>query len=218
MCHPRLFVPLRRYLSLETYVRLCYDVVMRNLKLDLKSGKKQQHMIHSMTQADVVLIVVCLLSAILLGTFFMVHRRTGSTISISHDGVELYIIDLEDIHSDKNTQYYLICYEEEQTGYTGQDVHIMHFEQYPEVPAEQSYNLFSVTNGTVTMEAADCKDQVCVRHIPISSDRESIICLPNKLVIEMSGSAAFRLKQPEETDHNGIPEDGTDESLDGVVG
>lgn len=186
--------------------------------MDLKLGKKQQHIIHSMTKADVVLIVVCLLAAILLGIFFMVHRRTGSTISISRDGVELYIIDLEDIHSDKNTQYYLICYEEEQAGYTGQDVHIMHFEQYPEVPAGQSYNLFSVTNGTVTMEAADCKDQICVRHIPISSDRESIICLPNKLVIEMSGSANSRITESEEKDHNGMPEDGMDEPLDGVVG
>lgn len=172
------------------------------MKLYLKSETKQQHIIRSMTKADVVLIVFCLFAAFLLGIFFMVYRRTGNTISISCDGVELYIIDLEDIHSDKNTQYYLICYEEGQDGYTGQDVHIMHFEQYPEVPSGQRYNLFSVTDGTVTMEAADCKDQICVRHIPISSDRESIICLPNKLVIEM----------------NGTPEDGTDEPLDGVVG
>lgn len=191
---------------------------MQNLKLTLKSENKQQHMIRSMTKADVVLIAVCLLAALLLGIFFMVHRRTGSTLSISRDGIELYIIDLEEIHSDKNTQYYLICYEEGQDGYTGQDIHIMHYDQYPEVPSGQSYNLFSVTNGTVTMEAADCKDQICVRHIPISSDRESIICLPNKLVIEMRGSANSRITESEEMDHNGMSEDGMDEPLDGVVG
>lgn len=211
-------MPLRRYLSLETYVRLCYDIVMQNLKLDLRLENKQQHLIRSMTKADIVLIIACLFAAFLAGFFLIVYRRVGNTISISRDGVELYIIDLEDIHSDKNTQYYLICYEEGQDGYTGQDVHIMHFEQYPEVPAGQRYNLFSVTNGTVTMEAADCKDQICVRHIPISSDRESIICLPNKLVIEMNGSAASRMTESDEMDRNGMPEDGTDEPLDGVVG
>lgn len=177
------------YLPLETYVRICYDISMKNLK----SVNKQQQMMQSITKADFVLIVGCLFVAFLLTFFFMVHRRTGSTISISCDGVELYRIELEDIHSDGQTQYYLI-----QSKDAGQDVHIMHFEQYPSLPAEQNYNLFSVTDGIVTMEAADCKDQICVRHTPIGNDRESIICLPNKIVIEISSES--------------------DEPLDGVVG
>ncbi len=177
------------YLLLETYVRVCYDVSMQNFK----SENKQQHITQSMTKADIALIVGCLLAAFLLAVFFMLHRSAGSAVNISRDGIELYRIELEDIRSDEQTQYYLIQSED-----SGQDVHIMHFEQYPSLPTGQSYNLFSITDGVVTMEAADCRDQICVRHTPISSDRESIICLPNKLVIEISGES--------------------EEQLDGVVG
>ena len=189
---------------------------MYKLKSDFKSENKQ-HLIHSMKKADFFVIAGCLLVAFLLSIFFILHRRSGSTISISCNGVEVYAINLEDIHSDRHTQYYLICYGE-QSGYTVQNVHIMHFEQYPEIPVGQSYNLFSVSDGIVTMESADCRDQICVRHIPISADRESIICLPNKLVIEMNGSIASRMTEPEERDYNVMPQDDTNEPLDGVVG
>lgn len=37
----------------------------------------------------------------------------------------------------------------------------------------------------VFVEAADCRDQVCVKHKPISINNQSIICLPNQLVIEV---------------------------------
>lgn len=182
---------------------------MHSLKLD----NKQKRILYSIKKTDIVLSVGCLLAAFLLGIFFMVHRRTGSTISVSRDGIELYRIDFEDIDSDGQTQYYLIRYED-----AGRDVHIMHFEQYPELPTEQSYNLFSITDGMVTMEAADCKDQICVRHKPIRADRESIICLPNKLVIEMSGSVVSGATRPDGQKRDSMSEDGADEPLDGVVG
>ncbi|MCM1122715.1 MAG: NusG domain II-containing protein [Eubacterium sp.] len=166
-----------------------------------------------MKKADIILIVGCLFAAFLLGLFLMLYRRTGSTIRISHDGIGLYTIDLDDIDSERQTQYYLIRYED-----SGQDIHIMHFEQYPEIPAGQRYNLFSVTDGIVTMEAADCRDQICVRHKPIRADRESIICLPNRLVIEMSGSTVSGAAQPDAQERDGMLEDGADEPLDGVTG
>ncbi len=159
-----------------------------------------------------MLIAVCLLMAVFLSIFFIIHRRTGSIVTISYDGMELYRIDIEDISSD-DPHYYLIEYREE-----GQDIHIMHSEHYPELPETQHYNLFTVVNGMVTMEAADCRDQICVRHIPIENARESIICLPNKLVIEIDNNADISIPQTEESDCDGKPEDESYEKLDGVVG
>lgn len=159
-----------------------------------------------------MLIAVCLLMAVFLSIFFIIHRRTGSIVTISYDGMELYRIDMEDISSDY-PHYYLIEYQEE-----GQDIHIMHSEHYPELPETQHYNLFMVVNGMVTMEAADCRDQICVRHIPIENARESIICLPNKLVIEIDNNADISIPQTEESDWDDKPEDESYEKLDGVVG
>jgi hypothetical protein len=48
------------------------------------------------------------------------------------------------------------------------------------------------------MEAADCRDQICVHHIPISGSGESIICLPHKLVVTVTG------KQDNENDLDGV--------------
>ena len=37
------------------------------------------------------------------------------------------------------------------------------------------------------MESADCPDQICVRQKAISKEGESIICLPNKVVVSIVG-------------------------------
>lgn len=46
-------------------------------------------------------------------------------------------------------------------------------------------NEVSVQNGEVSMKEADCPDQICVNHIPIYRNHESIICLPNQVVLEI---------------------------------
>ena len=49
-------------------------------------------------------------------------------------------------------------------------------------------NRLIIKNGTVKMEWADCPDQICVNHREISRDGESIICLPNKVVVTINSS------------------------------
>lgn len=44
-------------------------------------------------------------------------------------------------------------------------------------------NRMVIKGGKVKMEWADCPDQICVDHREIGRDGESIICLPNKIVI-----------------------------------
>ena len=46
-------------------------------------------------------------------------------------------------------------------------------------------NVVVIEDGTVKMESASCDNQICVKHKLISKDGESIICLPNKVVVEV---------------------------------
>lgn len=46
-------------------------------------------------------------------------------------------------------------------------------------------NIIEIKNGTAIMQSAECKNQICVNHKAISKKGESIICLPNKVIIEI---------------------------------
>lgn len=48
-------------------------------------------------------------------------------------------------------------------------------------------NLVVISEGSVSVEEADCPDKVCVNHRKINSVGETIICLPHKLVVEIVG-------------------------------
>lgn len=54
---------------------------------------------------------------------------------------------------------------------------------------KEGYNTIVIRNHEVYMENASCQDQICVHHKAISKNRESIICLPNEVYVEVeSGS------------------------------
>ena len=46
-------------------------------------------------------------------------------------------------------------------------------------------NRLVIEDGQAWMEWADCPDQVCVRHRAVSKTGESIICLPNRVIVEI---------------------------------
>lgn len=46
-------------------------------------------------------------------------------------------------------------------------------------------NTVEIKNGSVEVVYADCKNQICVEHKPISKKGESIVCLPNKVIVEI---------------------------------
>lgn len=52
-----------------------------------------------------------------------------------------------------------------------------------------SYNILEIRDGEVTMTEASCPDKICVNHRPISKRNQSIVCLPNKVVIEIENGA-----------------------------
>ena len=46
-----------------------------------------------------------------------------------------------------------------------------------------SYNRFAIQDGYVSMPEASCPDQICVHHSKIHQNKETIVCLPDKVVI-----------------------------------
>ena len=48
-----------------------------------------------------------------------------------------------------------------------------------------SYNLLRIQSGKVYMKEADCPDQICVNHRPIQNIGETIVCLPNEIVLKV---------------------------------
>lgn len=50
---------------------------------------------------------------------------------------------------------------------------------------ELETNTIEIDNGKIKMAHANCKNQICVNHKEISKKGESIICLPNKVIVEI---------------------------------
>jgi len=48
-------------------------------------------------------------------------------------------------------------------------------------------NIIEIKDGKAVMKYSDCKNQICVNHSEISSTRETIVCLPNKVTLEIEG-------------------------------
>lgn len=54
-----------------------------------------------------------------------------------------------------------------------------------EIVGEDGYNRLIIEDGEAYMEYASCPDGICVSHRPVKFDGESIICLPNRVVVEI---------------------------------
>ncbi len=65
------------------------------------------------------------------------------------------------------------------------------------IETEYGYNLIEIGDGKVRVIEADCPDKLDVKQGYISKVGEVIVCLPNKLVIEIKGASS-------ETDIDGL--------------
>lgn len=54
-------------------------------------------------------------------------------------------------------------------------------------------NVLEIKNGRADMTEADCPDLLCVHQKPVSADGESIICLPNKVVVEVESKTKSKI-------------------------
>ena len=48
-------------------------------------------------------------------------------------------------------------------------------------------NVIVIEDGAAYMKDADCPDKLCMRQGAISRDGQTIVCLPHKLVVEVTG-------------------------------
>lgn len=53
--------------------------------------------------------------------------------------------------------------------------------------ANGSYNTFVIKNGYAKMLSASCPDKLCVKEKRIHYNHDTIVCLPNKVVLEVIG-------------------------------
>ncbi len=58
-----------------------------------------------------------------------------------------------------------------------------------EIASGNNINVIVIENGFVHMESSTCHNQVCVNDGKIHTTGQSIICLPNKVVITIEGAA-----------------------------
>ena len=59
-----------------------------------------------------------------------------------------------------------------------------------EIKNGDAVNLLIIEGGKAFVGSASCPDGICVSHKPISRDGESIICLPNEVVVTVRKKSA----------------------------
>lgn len=57
---------------------------------------------------------------------------------------------------------------------------------YKDAEIELEHNIVVIEKGYVYVREADCKNQICVNTGKISQKGEQIICLPNKVIVEVT--------------------------------
>ena len=75
----------------------------------------------------------------------------------------------------------------------GEVVHKFPLDEDRTVPydtAAGGHNVVVISDGWVEVTEANCPDQICVHHVPLSDTGGTpIVCLPNRLVVEVVGAS-----------------------------
>ncbi|MBE6014333.1 MAG: NusG domain II-containing protein [Lachnospiraceae bacterium] len=122
---------------------------------------------------DFILIGIILFLA--LG-IFAVYKLTagagdGGTVLISVDGREYARFPLS------QEGIYLIR--------KGEDIRKLDSEDIPSDITDKGYNILKVSGESATMIKAGCPDLLCVHQADIAHTGDQIVCLPNKVVVEI---------------------------------
>ena len=104
---------------------------------------------------DIILIAVLLIFVIVGGIYLFLFRPTGDAVKVTVDG-KLY-------------GTYSLSKNFTEDIYTGTDT--------------KQLNRLVIRDGKAHVETATCPDKICAKHRAIFRDGESIVCLPNRVVI-----------------------------------
>lgn len=103
---------------------------------------------------DIILIAVIIALAALIFILINSFSSKGNNVIIEQDAKQIAILDLN-----KNQEYKI--YDK----------------------SRNICNIVLISDGLASMKYANCKDKICVNHNKISKNNESIICLPNKVIV-----------------------------------
>ncbi len=77
----------------------------------------------------------------------------------------------------KKDGIYVVIKEDNKTVYSGS--------LFKDDTIKLKHNTVKIKNGQAYMLCADCKNQICVNTGKISNSGETIVCLPNKVIVEI---------------------------------
>lgn len=64
------------------------------------------------------------------------------------------------------------------------------YNQVVKIAHGKGKNELKISDNQISMVYADCPDQYCVKHKPIGKSNETIVCLPNKVVVNIQWDQA----------------------------
>lgn len=137
----------------------------------MKGQREKREIIRSITLPDIILICAIGALALMLFAWFYVKGRNAEKLAD-----KMLIITADGVRAGS---YPL---DEDRTIEVGRG------------------NVCEIKEGRVFMRSADCPDQSCVHSYPIDRGGQAIVCLPNKVVLEINEGGSK-----------------TDEGLDSVV-
>ena len=105
-----------------------------------------------------VLLILAGLGVVFLGVYFLYPREQSSLVMISVDGETVGTYDLN----------------------VNQTI--------PIFVKGQETNVLEISRGQAFMKEADCPDHLCMKQGEISHKGETIVCLPNRVVIEVESN------------------------------
>ncbi len=107
---------------------------------------------------DIILAVAIVLIATVGLLLFVLTKEEGSTVAVKIDGVV--------------TDTYPLSENIEVLIKTGEN--------------DENINVLTIEDGKASISEADCPDKICVETRAVSFVGETIVCLPHKLVIEIT--------------------------------
>ncbi|MCL2415477.1 MAG: NusG domain II-containing protein [Defluviitaleaceae bacterium] len=114
-------------------------------------------------KTDIALIIFFVVCALALIIFFFIANPVaqGGSIAITVDGSEYAVLDL----NNNNGRVF-------------------------EIITANGHNEIIIENNSARMQSASCPDRLCLHQAPITRSFMTIVCLPNRVVIEMRVAAS----------------------------
>ena len=109
---------------------------------------------------DIILITAVILAAVVGFIYLNFFRDIGDIVTVTVDGEVYAVYSLSDNISEDI--------------YTGEN--------------NDDYNRLIIAEGKAFIETASCPDGICVSHKSIYRNGESIVCLPNRVVIAVTSA------------------------------